>query len=64
MLANQRQELLREGIPRHRPEPGPGASGENNWNDLGHAGALFQKPLAIARLAPAPRINLLPQSQG
>ena len=27
-LADQRQELLRQGIPRHRPKPGPGAPGQ------------------------------------
>ena len=62
-LADQRQELLRQGIPRHRPKPGPGAPGQNNWNDLAHAGALFQKPLAIARLARRAANRLRPQCE-
>ena len=50
-LADQRQELLRQGVARHRPKPGAGAAGENNGNDLGHAGHYSKNSSAIARLA-------------
>ena len=32
-VADQRQELLRQGVARHRPKPGPGAAGQQNGDD-------------------------------
>ena len=51
-LAHQRQELLRQGVARHRPEPGPGAAGQKNGNDRWSWGGHYSKNhSAIARLA-------------
>ena len=52
-LADQRQELLRQRVARHRPEPRAGAAGEQNGNDLGHAAGTIPKTIGDSQTVAA-----------